>query len=102
MRAAMDVVRTAALRRNADGLRIAGEHRDPVGLDHGVQHEGAAGLALAIATMAAMHEHGRGAEPIPYRTAGAPAFQSITHIIPPRDNAGGLEVSHPSAAAGSR
>ncbi len=56
--------------RDGDGLRWrVGEHRHAVGLDQRVEHERAAGLALAAQAMAAMYEHRR-------------AFHPIAHVRP--------------------
>src|SRR6185312_225669 len=78
-RAAMDVVRPAAIGRHRVGDRRAGEDRHPVGLDHGVDSKGRAGLPLAILAVAAMDEHRRALQPVPHRAAGASAFERAGH-----------------------
>jgi hypothetical protein len=56
-RAAMNDMRSPALGRNRDPLRLAEEALDPVGLDQRVEHEGAAGLPLTVLAMAAVDKH---------------------------------------------
>jgi len=80
--AAIDLLRPAAVGRHRDRFEAAGEHGDSVGLDERVEHEGASRLPLAVAAMAAMHEHWRRGEPIAHRPAGASAFQIIGHMLP--------------------
>ncbi len=75
----MDVMRAARRGRDGHRLRRAGQQFDPVGLVDGVQHEGAAGLALAVQAMAAVHEHGRRGQPIAHLATGAAAFQGQVH-----------------------
>src|SRR5262249_36705671 len=48
-----------------------------------IDHEGAAGLPLTIAAVAAVHEHRWRGEPIPYRGAGAATLEVVCHAISP-------------------
>ncbi len=103
----MDVMRAARRGRDGHRLRRAGQQFDPVGLVDGVQHEGAAGLALAVEAMAAVHEHGRIGQPITHLATGAAAFQGSVHghllprvLIEARRDAGqGLRFANDAAAA---
>jgi hypothetical protein len=56
---------------------LAFDHQHAVGLDHRVEREGRAGLALAPAAMAAMHEQGRAGHPVADSAAGAAAFEQV-------------------------
>jgi hypothetical protein len=87
LRAAVYLMRPAAVGGNDDPPRCALQKRDLIRLDQGVEHEGAAGLALAVAAMAAVHEHRRRREPIAHRPARAPAFQRFGHLIVPPQHA---------------
>src|SRR5690606_12629289 len=78
-RAAIDVVRTAAVRRYENGHRVAGEQLDAIRLDDRVQDERGARLALAVEAVAAMDEHRRRCEAIAHRTARASPFESRGH-----------------------
>src|SRR5262249_29842307 len=76
-RAAKDLVRSAAVGRHRNRPRFAGNELDPVGLDQRIDDEGAAGLALAIAAVTAMHEHRHRTEVVSDRAAGATARQIV-------------------------
>jgi len=54
-------------------ISVSGEDFDPRRFDERVDHEGAAGLALAIPAVTAMDEHRRRGEPITQTAAGAAA-----------------------------
>src|SRR3546814_18283788 len=60
--------------RSVDGVRLAAEQFDTGGLDHRVERERAAGLALAPAAVAAMHEQRHRGEAVAHGAAGATAF----------------------------
>src|SRR5271166_98644 len=82
-RAAMNDMRPAAVGRNRNGLRLAREHLDPVGLDQRVDDEGAAGLPLAVLAVAAVHEHRLRTEPTANGAAGAAALERVAHRSSP-------------------
>jgi len=77
-------MRAAAVGGHGDDLEIAALLLDPVGLDQGVDHEGASRLALAIMAVAAMHEHRLRGEPITHRPARAAAFECVGHLVSSR------------------
>ncbi len=79
----MDVMRPAAVGRHGNRPGLARDHLDPVGLDQGVDGEGAARLLLTVAAMAAMHEHGLRRQPIAHSAAAAPALEAACHGSPP-------------------
>src|SRR5258707_8509688 len=54
--AAIDLVRLPAVGGHRHRPGLARQQRDPVGLDQGVENEGAAGLALAVETVAAVDQ----------------------------------------------
>src|SRR5262245_2545155 len=68
-------MRTAAFGRHGYCLELPCEQFDAVRLDDAIDREGAAGLTLAIATMAAIHEHRRRLEPVTHRSAKTAAFE---------------------------
>src|SRR3546814_18529715 len=72
--AAHDLLSLAAAGRRVDGVRLAAEQFDTGGLDHRVERERAAGLALAPAAVAAMHEQRHRGEAVAHGAAGVPAF----------------------------
>ncbi len=74
-------MRASAVGRYRNGDGIARQQGDAVGLDERVEDKGAAGLALAIAAVAAMDEHRRRSEPVTQRSAGAAAFERVFHPI---------------------
>ena len=65
---------TSGVNATASSSGISAKHGDSVGLDKSVEYEGASGLPLAIAAMAAMHEHRPRDEPIAHRGTGASAL----------------------------
>src|SRR5208337_4325208 len=82
-RAAMNDMRPAAVGRNRNGLRLAREHLDPVGLDQRIDDEGAASLPLAVLAVAAVNEHRLRTEPIANGAAGAAALERVAHRSSP-------------------
>src|SRR3546814_4516566 len=72
--AAHDLLSLAAAGRRVDGVRLAAKQFDTGGLDHRVERERAAGLALAPAAVAAMHEQRHRGEAVAHGAAGATAF----------------------------
>jgi hypothetical protein len=54
--AAKDSLRAAVVARRVDRMRLTGQHLNPVRLDKHVDHERAAGLPLAVQTVAAIDE----------------------------------------------
>ncbi len=74
-RAAVDVVRAAALGGHRDRHRLAGEDLDAIRLDQRVDREGAAGVPLAVGAVAAVHEHRVRGQPVADRAAVAGAFE---------------------------
>src|SRR5262245_55058284 len=83
IRAAIDQVRAPAIGGHRHGTGIAREQHDAAGLDQGVDHEGAAGLPLTIAAVAAVHEHRWRGEPIPHCGAGAATLEVVCHAMSP-------------------
>src|SRR5262249_59483381 len=81
--AAIEQVGAPARGGHGQGAGTAGEQRDAVGFDQGVDHEGAAGLPLTIAAVAAVHEHRWRGEPIPHRGAGAATLEVVCHAMSP-------------------
>src|SRR5271166_1517631 len=81
--AAMNDMRPAAVGRNRNGLRLAREHLDPVGLDQRVDDEGAAGLPLAVLAVSAVHEHRLRTEPVANGAASAAALERVAHRSSP-------------------
>src|SRR5438067_11128807 len=77
--AAVYDMRSSAVRRLRIGTRFARKQFDAIGFDNGVEHEGAAGLALAIEAMTAMHEHGHRCHPVFDGAAGAAAGKVGSH-----------------------
>jgi hypothetical protein len=64
----------------ADGVitaRLARQQFDAVGLDHGVERKRSAGLALAPAAVAAMHEERPRRHAIAHLATGAAAFVGL-------------------------
>jgi hypothetical protein len=55
--AAVDLLNAAVVARRFDRVRLGGEQLHAVGLDQRVDHEGAAGLPLAVQAVAAVDEH---------------------------------------------
>src|SRR5271165_1635774 len=80
--AAVNVMRASAVGRNRDGLGLALELLDPVGLDQRVDHEGAPRLPLTVLAMAAMDEHRPRRQPIAHSSARAAAFEPRVHGSP--------------------
>lgn len=72
--AAPDLLAAAARRRRHHRLRLAAQQLDAIGLDHGVERECRAGLALAPAAVTAMHEQRLCRHAISDLPAGAAAF----------------------------
>src|SRR4029453_6617655 len=79
--AADDLLPLAAVRRRVHYFRRSAEQSEPVGLDHRVDDERAAGLALAPATMAAVHEDRPAGHPVADGAAGAVTFERIARIL---------------------
>ncbi len=72
--APIDVMWAATVSRHRSRLRTARHKGNALRLDQSVEYEGAAGLPLAITTVATMDEHGLRAEPITDRPARATAL----------------------------
>src|SRR3546814_11187750 len=68
--AAHDLLSLAAAGRRVDGVRLAAKQFDTGGLDHSVESERAAGLALDPAAAAAMHEQRHRGEAVANGWAG--------------------------------
>src|SRR5208282_2488603 len=80
-RTPMDDLRPAARGWRRNGLGLAHELLDAVGLDQRVDHESAAGLPLAIAAVAAVDEHRLRREPVAHPAAGAAALQGRVQLL---------------------
>jgi hypothetical protein len=80
--AAVDPLHAAVVARHVDRLRVAGEHLDAIGLDQQVDHECAAGLALAVPAVTAVREERLVGEAIADRTAGTATFARDAHPRP--------------------
>src|SRR6185437_14038625 len=77
MRATRDVLALAAVRRRHHHFGFAVLQFDGCGFDQRVEHEGAAGFALAPAAMAAVHEQRRAGEAVADVTTVAAAFENV-------------------------
>ena len=75
LRAARDLLALAAVRRRVDDVGLAVQQAHAVGLDHRVERERRAGLALAPAAMAAVHEQRLARHAVAHRAAGAAALE---------------------------
>jgi len=78
--AARDLLAATAVGRRQHDVRFAAHELDAVGLDHRVQRERRARLALAPAAMTAMHEQRPGRHPVAHAAAIASAFQRISAV----------------------
>src|SRR3546814_4563928 len=67
--AAHDLLSLAAAGRRVDGVRLAAKQFDTGGLDHRVDRERAAGLALAPAAVPALHEQWHRGEAVAHGAA---------------------------------
>src|SRR6266536_2133452 len=79
-RAASYRLACTARRRGLDQLRLGGRVGNAIGLDYRIQRKGRAGLALAPAAMATMHEKRSGLHPIADATAIAAAFDGEGYV----------------------
>jgi hypothetical protein len=82
-RAAEDPLRAPVVARYLDRVRPPRGQLHAVGLDQQVDHEGAAGLALAVQAVAAMDEQRLGRKPVPNRAARTPALALDGHVADP-------------------
>src|ERR1700680_1219263 len=73
-RAAGDLLALAAVARRQHELGASLQEHHTIGLDHGVERKGGAGLALAPAAMTAMHDEWPAGERKAHGAAGATAF----------------------------
>jgi hypothetical protein len=80
-RAAEDPLAAAVITRNVHGLRVACQQRYPVGFDQQVDHEGAAGLPLAVQAVATVDEQRIRGKPVANLSAGAAAFTFGAHDL---------------------
>src|SRR6185437_9437915 len=83
MRAARDVLSLAAVGRRHYLFRRAVRQLHGFGFDQRVQHERAAGFALAPAAMTAVHEQRRANEPVADDAAIAAAFEGSSESHEP-------------------
>jgi len=96
----MDVVRMAAVGGHGYGLGRAAEEFDPVGLDQGVDGEGAAGLPLAVEAVTAVGEHRRRGQTKPDLAAGAAAGEiAFGHLHVPVPRQSNLALAAMAAAS---
>src|SRR5438477_579011 len=77
--AARDLLTLAAVGRCIDELGLACDERQTIRLDHRIQGERGAGLALAPAAVAAVHEERLRLHAIPHPLAVAAAFERERH-----------------------
>src|ERR1700722_6861662 len=93
-------MRMSAVGWYGDGFGHIRQKLNAVGLHQRIDGEGAARLALAIAAMTAMDEHGWRSEPVAHRAAGAAAFKTPRHVILHSGTAGVLARLYQNAKSG--
>src|SRR6185312_1708245 len=86
VRAAGDLLASAAVGRRRHPFGFAGQQEHPFRLDHRVERERAAGFALAPAAMAAVHEQRRGGQAIAHRATVAAAVENMDGCIVHRNS----------------
>src|SRR5439155_15278256 len=84
--AARDALAPAAGGRCVDDLGLGAEVFDPVKLVERIKRVHAAGLALAPAAMAGMHDHRPVVQPIANIPAGTSTFHGLYSLIFPRSH----------------